>query len=286
MRAVGYLVEEERDFVAGDLTRDLDDVLGVRLRAAHFPEVVARERDLSHLAVLPDMEGAPSAALELHGLRLEGTVEGVVDLRRAHAVLEEIAGGTQGAGARGVVGEAPGIRDDRHPEGLGRGAVEGPFHPLGDSPDDLARGGGLRVNDRHGAGRDACGVVVDGEGGQFLGKGTHFGGETAGGGAIHVDEQIELPVPEAAEGNQVGHALKETGLAEGMDIRRGEGLVPGGGEQARKGDHRAKRVPVRPQMARNEDAPRFRQQLLGRHIVGTIVHFVPVAEYDSIIGPI
>ena len=117
-------------------------------------------------------------------------------------------------------------------------------------------------------------MVVDGEGGQLLGEWAHFGGQAVGGRAVHVDEQIESALFQAAEGYQIGHAFEKARLAEGVDVRRGECLVPGGGEQARKGDHRAERVPVRAEVARDEDAPRFRQQLFGRPIVGSIVHSV------------
>ena len=59
------LVEEEGDFVLRHGTGYLDDVLGLGLGTAHLPEIIARERDLGDLAVLPDVEGTPGAALEL-----------------------------------------------------------------------------------------------------------------------------------------------------------------------------------------------------------------------------
>ena len=101
------LVEEEGDFVLRHGTGNLDDVLGLGLGTAHLPEIIARERDLGDLAVLPDVEGTPGAALELGRARVEGTVEDVVDVGRAHAVLEQVAGGA----------ERPPAAPSRHPWG-------------------------------------------------------------------------------------------------------------------------------------------------------------------------
>ena len=147
--AVGNLVEEERNLVFRHRARDLDDVLGVRLGAAHGAEVVARQSHLGDLAVLPDVERTPGDALELDRLAREGAVDDVVDEGGAHAVLEQIARRAQGARTRRVVGEASGIGDHRHPERLGGRAVELPLHPLRKAPDDLAGARSRGIDDLH-----------------------------------------------------------------------------------------------------------------------------------------
>ena len=115
-------------------------------------------------------------------------------------------------------------------------------------------------------------MVVYGEGGKLLGKGAHFGREAVRGCAVHVDEQVELAFLQAAERDEVGHALEEAGLAEGMDVRRGERIVSCGREHPREGNHRAKRIPVRAEMPRNENPLGFLQQLFYRRITGMVFH--------------
>ena len=62
-------------------------------------------------------------------------------------MLEEVGGGAQGAGSRGVVGEPPRVGDDRHPKSLGGGTINGPLHPFGELPDEFAGGAARRVKD-------------------------------------------------------------------------------------------------------------------------------------------
>ena len=279
VRAVWDLVEEEGDLVAGHLARDLDDILCVSLGAADLAEVVARERYLGDLAVLPDVEGAPGAALQLDGLGGEGAVEDVVDEGGAHAVLQQVAGGAERAGARGVVGEAAGVRDDRHPQRLRYDAVERPFHPLREAPDDLSGGGGLGVDDRDRAEGRVGHVMVDHEKRQLLGEGACLRGKSLERGAVHGHEDVELAVLEPAQGHEVGDALQEAGLAEGLGIGGGDGVVAGRLEEAGERDHGAERIPIRAKVPRDEDAFRLLQQLLGRLELLTCLLLRHVRQY-------
>ena len=142
------------------------------------------------------------------------------------------------------------------------------------------------VDDRDGARLLAGGVVVEDEGGQLLGEGTHFGGEARGGGGVDVDEEVELAATQLAQRDEVGDALQKAGLAECTHVGRGVGVVACGAEQTGERDHRTKRIAVRAEMPGDEDAPGLGEQPPGRLIVRACFQFVHAPYIKPYISPL
>ena len=97
---------------------------------------------------------------------------------------------------------------------------------------------------------------------QLFRERTHLRRQTIGLGGIHIDEKVELAALELAQRNKVGNAIEKARLAERLDVGCTPGLLAGGGQQTRERNHRAQRIPVRTEMARNEDALGLGKQAL------------------------
>ena len=257
-------VEEEGDLGGGDGAGDVDGILDFALGHAGAAEVSGGQADEGHLAAEPGAQRIVGLALEEHGPFAGIEVEPVVEVRGVETAGEEFGGGLEGARAGAGVGEAPGVGDERDPEGLGRLAVESPLEALGKAVDQLAGAAGRGDNPAGNAeGAVGRGVMVDIEDRELGHRVAQRPlGQTLQAAAIeHQGAVVILGADVGGSDARRGVVEQELGWPH-TDGREGDGgLKSLRLEQARHRHRGAHRVPIRAHMRGHEDLSEGREGL-------------------------
>ena len=161
---VGLFDEEGDDLDGADHLGDVDEAFGfVGLRAG-FGEVGGAEGHDGGVAAVDNVHGVEGADEQAELFDAFTLIESSVEVGVVDAFAEESRGEFHGLGAGVGESEPAGVGGDAHVEGVADGLVEGAVHDVDEFGDDLASGGGARIDVLGCADVVAVQVVIDDDG--------------------------------------------------------------------------------------------------------------------------